>query len=78
MIWGNDGNDVIRGGGGNDELIGNNGRDSIYGDAGDDLLDGQDYNGNEVDRLDGGANSPVGDRCRQVTGDIVVSCESTL
>ena len=51
LIFGDDGNDLLKGGDGNDEIHGGNGNDRIFGDEGDDSL----YGDANVDYLDGGA-----------------------
>ncbi|MET8152039.1 calcium-binding protein [Actinoplanes sp. NPDC049668] len=73
-IMGYTGNDIIYGGAGNDELYGLDGRDKLYGGAGDDWLDGDDLP-EVADRLDGGANGPLGDECLPSRHDTVVGCE---
>lgn len=55
VIYGDDGDDIIRAGIGNDVVYGGNGNDSVDGGAGVDFLEGQDGN----DRLGGGAGADV-------------------
>ncbi|HET9517078.1 MAG TPA: calcium-binding protein [Actinoplanes sp.] len=73
-IYSGPGNDVVYGGAGNDTLHGGAGDDELYGGTGDDYIIGQDE-GPAKDRLDGGANTAVGDTCLVTATGTTVNCE---
>src|SRR5215216_42602 len=94
-LYGNGGGDTIYGGTGNDNLYGGGGNDKLYDERGpltgdpadaDYLLggDGNDtlnaHDGDELDKLDGGTNTPVseenrGDYCIGEVNDKYYNCE---
>jgi Ca2+-binding RTX toxin-like protein len=75
LVFGNDGNDSIRGGKGNDGLVGGNGRDEVYGEDGDDFLDGISESVPVADLLDGGRGRDI---CVADDLDTVIRCEQVI
>jgi len=84
-LWGGTGNDKLYGGDGDDFLGDQKGLltgdapdyDELYGGDGNDRLDAHD--GDELDKLDGGSNTPVseggGDYCIGEVNDKYYNCE---